>query len=83
MDRWVNKAVDGAGVFYTRIIASWIRMKYGTRDTKDFKEWLRTLKINGKPLTDEMINDICFLKDNGKLELEESARDFIVKKIVE
>lgn len=79
MDRWENKAVDGLCLFYTRVIASWVRTKYGKGDP-EFKKWLRTLIINGKPLTDEMIDDICFLKDNGKMELEESARRFIKEK---
>ena len=80
MDRWENKAVDGAGIFYSRVIASWMRAHYGIGTDPDFREWLRTLKINGQPIPESVIDEIVFLKDNGKLELEESARRFIKEK---
>lgn len=42
-----------------------------------FKNWLRTLTINDKPIPEEVINEIAEFGANGKLELEESARSFL------
>ena len=62
-------------VYYTRFIASWAReggdMTH-LRAKGGFKDWLKTL-----PLTEEEIDDIVFLAENGKMELENSARAFM------
>lgn len=42
-----------------------------------FKNWLRTLTINGKPIPEDVINEIAEFGANGKLELETSAKAFI------
>lgn len=72
--RFSNELVMGY-VYYTRFIASWAReggdMKH-LRKKGGFKDWLKTL-----PLTEEEIDDIVFLAENGKMELENSAREFM------
>lgn len=73
-----NKVIEG--IYVSRFIASW--QKAGGNCRKDyslFKEWLKTLVINGRSLSDEEIHDICFLADNGKMELEMSAKAFLKK----
>jgi hypothetical protein len=78
-DRWVNKMV-GWGIFYTRFIASWNKVAGPfVNDRSLFITWLRQLRIDGKPLTDEQVDDIAFLKDNGKLELETNVRMFLTE----
>ena len=59
----------------------WKRRKEGNcrKDYALFKEWLKSLVINGRHLTDEEIHDILFIADNGKMELELSAKMFLKK----
>lgn len=68
------------GIHATRFIMSWVRMggtlKYG-KDYDDFKEWLKTLMIDGKNLSDKDVHHILELARNGKMELESSAKQFI------
>lgn len=59
-----------------------VETKKGGNCRKDyalFKEWLKSLVINGRHLTDEEIHDILFIADNGKMELELSAKMFLKK----
>ena len=71
-----NKAINGY-IYATRFIASWLRaggqLKDGS-DIDDFNEWLLSLG-----LTEEDANHIKFLAENGKLELETSAKQFLNK----
>lgn len=69
-----NKQINGY-TYATRYIASWIReggqLRY-YNDLKLFKEWLRSLGLN-----EEDVTHILILAENGKMELEHSARKFI------
>ena len=70
-----NKAINGY-IYATRFIMSWVRSggtfdKYG-QGYDDFREWLESLELKT-----EDIEDIMFLAQNGKLELEVSARNYI------
>ena len=73
-----NKKFEG--IEYTRFIASWTN-EVGTI-TSEFKDWLKTIKVNGKKLPEEIIDDIYELGTCGKMELELSAKYFY-KKITE
>ena len=70
-----NKVIDGY-VYATRFIMSWIRSggKFDNRGKgyNDFRGWLESLGLE-----DRDINDIMFLAQNGKLELEVSAKNYI------
>ena len=70
-----NKIINGYTVA-TVFIMSWVRSG-GTFDKHgegydDFREWLDSLELKT-----EDIEDIMFLAQNGKLELEVSAKKFI------
>ena len=70
-----NKVINGY-IYATRFIMSWVRSggkldKYG-EGYDDFREWLESLELKT-----EDIEDIMFLAQNGKLELEVSARNYI------
>lgn len=75
---WKNKTE--CGIHATRFIASWLRaggrLRYGV-DYDDLREWLETLKVDGKKLSKEDIDHIVDLAQNGKMELEHSARTFL------
>ena len=70
-----NKVINGCD-YATRFIMSWVRSG-GTFDKhgegyNDFRNWLESLELKT-----EDIEDIMFLAQNGKLELEISAKKFI------
>ena len=70
-----NKVINGY-TYATRFIMSWVRGG-GTFDVHgkgydDFRKWLESLELKT-----EDIEDIMFLAQNGKLELEVSAKKFI------
>ena len=70
-----NKVINGY-IYATRFIMSWVRSggkfgKYG-EGYDDFRKWLESLELKT-----EDIEDIMFLAQNGKLELEVSARNYI------
>ena len=67
-----NKYIAAIDAHYSRIIASWYKAG-GTRYLGDFRKWLKTLT----QLTDDQRHEIEFLFDNGKLELEMSAHNFM------
>lgn len=67
-----NKCIEG--IYYSRFIASWYNSGGGKRG---FKLWLGQLTINGRKLTTEEIREIEEFRCNGKLELEENAKNFI------
>lgn len=70
---FTNKIYEG--IFYSIFVASWTNTR-GTV-TPRFKKWLKSLTINGKPIPEDIINEIYLFGTNGKLELEESAKRFI------
>lgn len=67
------------GVHYSRYIMSWVRSG-GTFNNHDdyirFRRWLKTFA-----LPDYDINNIMDLAESGKLELEESAKLFMLSQI--
>ena len=70
-----NKVINGY-IYATRFIMSWARSggkfdKHGG-GYSDFRKWLESLGLKT-----EDIKDIMFLAENGKLELEESAKNYI------
>ena len=70
-----NKVINGCD-YATRFIMSWVRSggtfgKHG-KGYDDFRKWLESLELKT-----EDIEDIMFLAQNGKLELEVSAKKFI------
>jgi hypothetical protein len=63
----------------SRYIMSWVRVggtftRNGLKQYDDFRNWLESLSLN---LSDEEVNDIVYLAQNGKMELEISAKTFI------
>lgn len=68
-----NKIYEG--IYYSQFVASWF--KSGGIKKAMFKEWLMSLIINDKKIPDEIIREIVNFADNGKLELEESAKKFV------
>lgn len=68
-----NRIIEG--VHISRYVTSWV--KEGGKLNYTFKEWLRTLTINGRKLTNDEIRDIYNFGTNGKLELEEHAKQYL------
>lgn len=60
------------GIHYSRYIASWKKMGGKIYRGGLFEQWLKK-----EGLTEEEISDILLLAENGKLELEYSARMFM------
>ena len=76
-----NKMIRG--IHISRYIMSWARMGgklTSTRGVGGFEKWLKTLVINSSKLSDEEIQDIICIADNGKLELELNAKRFLDNK---
>lgn len=75
---WSNETE--CGIYVTRFIASWIRkggtLRFG-EDYENFETWLRSLKIDGKHLSDQDVYHITHLARNGKMELENSAQKYL------
>lgn len=61
------------GIHKSRYCASWMRA-VGVKFNRGFKEWLKTLVIDGEHLTEDEIQEIWLFATNGKLELQESAK---------
>ena len=74
-----NKIVKSEGpnrTYYTRYIASWIRSGgdlYFNTYSSNFANWLRDVE----KLTEQEIDEICLIAENGKMELETSAASYI------
>ena len=78
MIEFENKNING--IYASRFIASWLRVGGKLNNGSDmnlFKSWLRELGL-GK----EDIEAIRFLAVNGKLELQNSAKEFIDKNTI-
>lgn len=71
-----NKMDKKFGVYYSRWIASWVR-KGGSLSMRDGESYYLRKWLEHMGLDEEDVRGICFLADNGKLELEEKARTFI------
>ena len=76
-DMFQNRKIKG--VHISRYCASWIKAG-GQRFDHYFIEWLKGLKIDGEHLTFNEICDIRNYAQNGRLELETSARNFFKTK---
>lgn len=89
MSDFENRLIKGIHV--SRYIASWynvggtkVRYLNKTDPTKRriesyFADWLRTLVINDGHLTEDEVRYITHFAENGKLELQESAKEFLEK----
>lgn len=71
-----NKIYEG--IHYSRFVASW--NKICGKVNFEFKLWLNTLTINGKPIPENVIDEIYNFGTNGKLELEENIRTYLDKR---
>jgi hypothetical protein len=71
-----NKEFEG--IYYSRFIASYMKVKKGAFDGDEFRAWLRSLSINDKTMTEDEIWDIYNLATNGKLELETDCKIFLI-----
>ena len=60
------------GIYYSRIIASWVRVGGSLKDGGKFRKWMKSIGI-----PEETVWDIYNLATNGKLELQTSALKFI------
>ena len=78
MDEFENSLVNG--IHASRYIVSWVKsggsLKGSRRDSK-FVDWLKSLTVNERHLTEEEIDQIYYLSSNGKMELEHLAKDFL------
>ena len=78
VDEFENSLVNG--IHASRYIVSWVKSGgslKGSRRNSKFVEWLKSLTINGRSLTEEEIDQIYHLSSNGKLELECLAEKFL------
>lgn len=77
MSDFENKSYEG--IYYTRFIMSWVRMggQLTIRSSRSFESWLRSLTINDKKIPENVIKEIMFIATNGKMELEDSANDYL------
>lgn len=78
MDEFKNEMING--IHASRYIVSWVKeggSLKGSRRNSKFVEWLKSLTINGRSLTEEEIDKIYFLSSNGKMELEHIAKEFL------
>lgn len=77
MNEWSNK-LDDCHIPATRFIASWLRkggqLRYG-EDYDNFYEWLLLVG-----LTEDDAKHVVYLAQNGKCELECSAKLFLQHK---
>lgn len=74
---FINSRTEKHGIHYSRYIASWYNAggKISTAEEFDsFCKWLETLG-----LTKDEIDDIGKMAICGKMELEHSAKEFILK----
>lgn len=71
-----NKIFEG--IYYSRFIASYVNVR-GKINPDEFKDWLRSLTINGKKIPEDVIYDIYNLGTSGKLELETNLKYYLKK----
>ena len=88
MYNFENKIVGDGTLFYSRIIASWYNaggVIYSgcqnriTGENWRFVRWLESLGF----LTEEQIREIRHMAEDGKLELEDSAKRFLKENPIE
>lgn len=77
-----NKTFEG--IHYSRFIASWVKANgHALYGMVGFRTWLKSLIINDKHIPNDVIQEICNLMGNGKLELQENAKRWISNKQLE
>lgn len=64
------------GIPTERFIASWY-IAGGKNDRPKIEKWLQSITIDGKHLNEDEVDRLAAAITNGKMELEESARDFV------
>lgn len=69
------------GIYYSRFVASWNKVHNGKFRRFEFEDWLMQLTINGKCMDNQTAKEICEFADNGKMELEDNARQFINNRV--
>lgn len=74
-----NKVYEG--IYYSRFVASWNKVHNGKFSRFEFEEWLMQLTINGKRMDIQTVKEICEFADNGKMELEYNAKQFMHNKV--
>lgn len=79
MAEWYSMSEKVRGIPVTRYIASWYRSG-GTNYRSELADWLRTLVVDGEPLTNEEVDLIADCATIGKLELELSAKKWLKNK---
>lgn len=67
-----NKVFEG--IYYSMFVASWVNTR-GKVDYR-FKEWLRSITVNGNQIPEDVIKEIYEFGTAGKFELEHSAKNF-------
>ena len=72
-----NKMFEG--IYYSRFIASYMNVR-GKIYKGEFRDWLKSLIINGKSMPEDVVWDIYNMATSGKLELEDNCRYFIKMK---
>lgn len=72
-----NKVFEG--IYYSRFIASYVNVR-GKINPDEFRDWLRSLTINGKKIPEDVIWDIYNLGTSGKLELETNLKYYLKHK---
>ena len=70
-----NKQFEG--IYYSRFVASWNKVKEEKFNRFAFEDWLMQLTINGKCMDNKTAKEITNFADNGKMELEDNAKRFI------
>lgn len=75
---WYLASILVHGIEITRYVSSWY-IGGGTQSYHKAKEWLRTLTINGEALSEEEVTLIADCIVTGKLELQDSVKDFLAK----
>lgn len=79
MDEFENKLING--IHASRYVVSWVKgggnLYINRRYNCRFIEWLKSLFINGRYLTEEEIDYIYHFASNGKMELESNASKFL------
>ena len=75
---WYLASDDIHGIPLSRYIASWY-IGGGTQSYHKVQDWLRTLVINDERLTEAEVIMVTNAIINGKLELQESVKDFLAK----
>ena len=82
-----NKYIEEWDCYYSRVIESWHkacrRNKIHWSTTIRFRRWLNQLNYRNYKLSKNQISEIMAIFENGKMELEVLATNFIRKELEE